>query len=1148
MPILTQDIKLLQSAVMADTSDGGGAMTGTVVVDGASNNLFPDTSTIDRAIGRCNLRKVFGVAQTTDRDTLMGAHAIITSAPADPMVACALMRTTHWADNRDAARQVIESYLVKGAKYSARIYDTHYAGALQLKVVSFVEAPAPTGGDAIVIRNPDSHGGQEQYIRVLRVSSVTQNIAVLESGNTVVLPAIITTCELGQPLAWDVYGPPATRVFDAGHGESDYAILYTTVVASGAKFYGIKPLSVAGAVDDLSVVTAGGIYSPLVPAATVETPIIDKFPLITRQSVLSTSLAAMAPPALSFHITANAVLTAPTPITARSVVLVHGTTIFRDDFTSDGLYQGSTKVATIDYFAGTITFNSDCADYGTHDASLNYRPASRVGATAYSTALKVTIANQGLAYTNTFNPHPGPGSFTLSYMAQGRWYELTDNMVGKLSGSDSSYGVGTINYSTGSMAVTLGAIPDVNSPIIAQWGDSASASTAADLPAHFGLQFPMDARAKLAGISVTWSQGASNYTATGDANGVLSGDGTGSVSKGVLTFCPNIFPSGDVTIHYVLGPTLVTAATHDTDYQYTLTDLPVCPGTFRGRLFIAFTGNDPLVPGGYADIWDVAGVLYVGDPTVQINRLAVGTINYTTGVTNIVAHVTKLLQTSVPYTGTGWIGANQLYWNHPWETQLDFSLFTVVGYGGGTSPDTAITATVSPAAWTAQIPDHGLGIYLPESTAFLLGDSHYTCSGSTVRKGWDITTGLPSAANAGFANSAGVVSITVLPANHVNTVTWYNAALDTSSKKITSGIFRTESAPLKTGDMQLSANSLTGSADDNGDFSGDFTGQVDWSRGVAKWVQAGGIDPSTLSYNAVFLQYLPLDPTLLGLDTARLPLDGKVPIYRTGDLVVIHNTLTYTVANPLVKDTVYDLGRTRIASVRVKDALGALVPDTLYTVDLNLGHFSVPTSANISSYSQPLHVEHRIEDMLLCSKADISGKLSFTRGLTHNFPAGTSFVSSAMPFGDLFARAYTVFSQGTWTGVWSDLIIGSTIIPQFNTAIYPIVVTNEGAIKERWSIIFTNTTTFNVIGEFVGQIATGNTGTDCHPANPATGLPYFTIPSAGWGAGWSAGNVLRFDTDTAGTPFWVVRTVLQGPATVDSDQFTLAFRGDVDRP
>ena len=109
-------------------------------------------------------------------------------------------------------------------------------------------------------------------------------------------------------------------------------------------------------------------------------------------------------------------------------------------------------------------------------------------------------------------------------------------------------------------------------------------------------------------------------------------------------------------------------------------------------------------------------------------------------------------------------------------------------------------------------------------------------------------------------------------------------------------------------------------------------------------------------------------------------------------------------------------------------------------------------------------------------------------------------------------------------------------------------MSNAGAITERWAIQFTNTTAFNVIGEHVGVIATGTTSTETAPINPATGKPYFTIAAMGWGSGWAAGNVLRFNTIGALFPVWVVRTIQQGPETVTNDSFTLLIRGDVDRP
>jgi hypothetical protein len=200
-------------------------------------------------------------------------------------------------------------------------------------------------------------------------------------------------------------------------------------------------------------------------------------------------------------------------------------------------------------------------------------------------------------------------------------------------------------------------------------------------------------------------------------------------------------------------------------------------------------------------------------------------------------------------------------------------------------------------------------------------------------------------------------------------------------------------------------------------------------------------------------------------------------------------------------------------------------------------------------------VEHRIEDMAVVRDVQISGEISFTRPLTHEYPVATgsdlstgSFVSSALVVGDVFARVSLLFDQGSWAGEWQDSANTAPATATFNDSLYPIAVTNKGAVTERWLIRFTSNTAFEVIGENVGSIAMGNTSADCAPANPATTAPYFTIPALGWGSGWTAGNVLRFNTVAAQFPVWVVRTVQQGPESVPDDNFTLLIRGDVDTP
>lgn len=303
------------------------------------------------------------------------------------------------------------------------------------------------------------------------------------------------------------------------------------------------------------------------------------------------------------------------------------------------------------------------------------------------------------------------------------------------------------------------------------------------------------------------------------------------------------------------------------------------------------------------------------------------------------------------------------------------------------------------------------------------------------------------------------------------------------------------------------------------------------------------VDPETLRYNAVAYFYLPLDADILGLDPVRLPQDGRVAIFRPGGFAVLGHTGEVTPTTVSNGQTI-DCGRVRLSRVRVIGANG-LVINTGYAEDLEAG---TVTFTDVTGYSQPVTVEHRIEDMVMVAGVQINGALSFTRQITHDYPHPGSYISSALVAGDMQTYVSVVFDQLSWTSVWSDAQIGNSATGTFNDITYPIEVTNVGAITERWYAVFTNTNTFNIVGEHVGVIATGNTSTDCAPTNPATGQPYFTIPALGWGSGWALGNVLRFNTVGSIYPVWVVRTILQGPETVDQDTFTLLIRGDVDHP
>lgn len=1152
MAILTEDIKIMKSAVMADVPEGGGAMTGLAVVDGMSNDILPDTSAVSRALGKFELRKLFGVAHSGNVDVLLGAHAILTDAPDDPLVHCTLLDAKEWMDTRTEAVDTVEKYLVKGPRLTVRIYDTHYATSGVLRLITFVDATFPAGGDAIVLRTP---AGLEQTVRLLKVTVDAQQIAVQEGGTTIVLPAKVATCVLSSELEFDFVGPPALRIVS----EAAYASVYSTTGASGAKFYGIKALGEPAAPGDMSVTTAGGIFTPLVPSATSESPLLDQYPLSAQRAIIHSEFA----PSITFTSTAQAAVVLgpgvtlyfPTAIKPETLLLTHGAVAFADKYGFGTLYQGSLLVGTIDYAGRSLTMLAGCPFYGTASPRVTYVPATAVGASAHSAALLITSANQGRVFVNTFTP-PAPGSLVISYMSQGRWYELRDNAYGKLEGGSPSHGIGSISYATGSMSLTLGAMPDVGSSIIAMWGDpTAAAPVNPDgLPEKAAAYLTLDPLTAPEGIAISWMQGAFTLTATTDAAGnVVSGAATGKYQNGVLKFQPTTLPSGDVTVTSTLASSPETSiADGNTPGQYLLTAAPalaIRPGSFKASVLLTYPGTVmPISRDSPLPLWDVDGTVYLGYRGQQIE--AVGTISYATGELSINSTVDLVLANRGTGITVGWQGGGGVLSSFLQVVTCGLQApITNVSYAAGGLNATPDVRVFSITEWELPLATNGPPLVLTD-TMFTVGGDLYTVQNGVVRKGWNLITGLPAVENAGSASGDGriVLSAAGLPASRASATVWYNAVQDVSAKQVGAGVFRIASSPVKSGSVQIQVGERVGTSDDAGVITGGgFTGSVDSQRGIVTWVSSTEFDPSLLSYNAVALQYLPLNKDLLGINPARLPLDGNVPIYRPGDLVVVHNTLTTQLVNPVSLNAWYTLGRERTASVRVKDFTQATVPSTLYETDLDAGKIRFHSGANLDEYTQPFSVEHRVEDMMTCVQADISGKLTFSRSLTQTFLANSSYVSSALVFGDLWARVFNYVEQQTWTGLWSDELIGTAPLAQFNSAQYPITTTNKGALTERWAVIFTSASNFRMVGESVGDIGSGNTMDNFAPINPATGAPYVTIPALGWG-NWFTGAVLRFNTVACGAPFWVARTVLQGPASLARDSFSLAFRADVDRP
>lgn len=487
--------------------------------------------------------------------------------------------------------------------------------------------------------------------------------------------------------------------------------------------------------------------------------------------------------------------------------------------------------------------------------------------------------------------------------------------------------------------------------------------------------------------------------------------------------------------------------------------------------------------------------------------------------------------------------------------------------GSSTSGETATQA--APALTFDLLPGIDEPI-LPGSLILAFGGETYVDRDGVLYKG--ISTITNAGAAVGTVDYAGrTATLSSYPAGKAAAID-VQACLTTNAGFAVTGVtFRTPGAPLRAASLQLTvvradtAQAVVATADNNGNFSGPVIwGAVDITTGIVRLRFTSNPDdtsgaseipviPLLMRYNGVLYTSLPLNADLIGLDPVRLPADGRVPIYREGEVLVIHHTATSPIGTPTAGEVI-GLARDHQSDITVKDANGAELNPAMYTVDLKLGKVAFADPLRLETASglplqTPLAIHDRVEHMAVCTDVQITGQLGLSAPVPWDLPAGETLVSSALAWGDLQSRIWAWFTQKTWnTGApnWTDSRQGDSTTAQFDDLNYPPIITNEGAIDGKWALVFTSSTAFQVVERDLGIIATGSTGADCAPINPATGTPYFTIPAAGWGTGWAAGNAIRFNSDSCLGPMWIVRTVLSGQGTVEDDQFKIQIRGDAD--
>ncbi|CAJ0876733.1 hypothetical protein R1479_02289 [Ralstonia mannitolilytica] len=269
MPIQSGDIKLMQSEVLLDTDNGGGKITANEVVDGVSNNIFPDVSELDRVYGRISLRKVYPSIQVSDTSSYLGSNAIILKEPADPSVSVTMFTTKSWYDRRVEAANNVQSYLAKSVKWPGQVLGVQLAGQRSVQLLLKVGDPLPKNGQSLVlVQNEGQPTEFLQFVRVQNVQSSTRTFTTLVGTQQVTWTGVMVTLTISSQLLYTFTGPDPSPV---DLGSSAGCICRDTQVANAANYYGIAKMVADAHVGDVSV-QVDSIFSQLVPSAQQQTP------------------------------------------------------------------------------------------------------------------------------------------------------------------------------------------------------------------------------------------------------------------------------------------------------------------------------------------------------------------------------------------------------------------------------------------------------------------------------------------------------------------------------------------------------------------------------------------------------------------------------------------------------------------------------------------------------------------------------------------------------------------------------------------------------------------------------------------------------------------------------------------------------------
>jgi hypothetical protein len=1174
------------SANMADNDDAGGQRALAPIPDNQVANIHGPIADLDRVTGFTRGKKVYWCVDTHDAQTLYRPAICVDKPPADRDVSITLLYTADWFDTwggAGGARETLETYLSRGARWAGRLLEKQIAGSRSIQVYQRPELELPAIGDVFVLVSGEGTSGErEQYLRVQSVADAVRTFTLPISGGGVrEVKFRVLTIEISEPLEMDFDGGAFTDLDTV----SPPATIRGTVVADAVNVYGVSALASAGNVGETTLAVES-IFAQIVPSSRSWISIVD-VDALGRMTTLADAGNGFVSFTTAMPLTAATPLFLGSPCWPGSFTLTAGAATLADDG-KGGVYAGLAQVASIDYAQGIVTMASSAPGYSGQKA-IAFKAAVSQLSWPHSMGIAVTLANRSLSYNATLRPIPAGGALVVAYRALGKWYTLADDGSGVCRGIYQSYGLAQLRRGTGSVEITLGALPDIGSHVLIFWGAPWNLQDRSGIaPGKAGLDIHVQGGGiGPLSVSLAWDGGA----AQDDGRGALVGDATGEVfyAGSLVRVRPNALPPKGTafTLTYGTGGFGQVVEAAPVVSGDGLVHIQIPPDAVPGSVLVEFTVVYRYTSWGQ-DHENTCVISIQDNGTGGFNAPAANPsypfdahMDYANGLVSI--------NPSTYFRISRWV-LNDLYGNFSWaitETavpaELSGGIKTVYRSASVMDYHTVTKTLDSLSVWI----DFGIDEAIVPGVRFVLGGKTYIDKAGQLYMDVDPASGVGP--YAGLINyQARLAALSDWAAGAANSVAF--AALSSTPGeriRVDSVVFRIPAAPVNPGSIQVLAERASGQtlsftvpntgiidlpyAQGTGDAD---TGVVQVSFGA--WVDPAGHEydwwflnaaprPSdgkvfrrdlvysdSIRYNAVAFSYLPMSKDKVGVNVNKFPADGRVPQFRKGDVVLVHHEEWLDLAGPIAPNAEYLAPRDRLARVEVWDANGVQVVagsntwGELRDETHGLQGVKFAPSLNLSPYVQPFRMLHRVEDFGdVTQTPDISGQLTINRPLSHAYPAGESYVSSCIVPGTRQARVTNLFVQETWLGHWLDVLEGNEPLLKFNDTDYPIEVWNDSAVEEDWLFRFVTPTTYHCYGYHLGLVDQNiSINDDYMPINRKTGRGYFKVRAGAFGLGGAAGNAVRFKTLAGTIPVWVNLTVQPGNSTVTVDGFNIYARGN----